>query len=914
VRGESVVIGTERPRSRALTDIGLIFVSCLGATVAYWLAPASIQFVSWTPAGPSRIALFAPLSRLWLALAVAMVMAVILVVAGREARIRRTARAQIVAPLSLLWLWTMPYWPWLPDRAPALLVLAGPVRWLIAAAAIGGVVLAWRGTPSWAVGSLSRPGRREGVFVFTLALFVVLGLRSLATIGLGGDEPHYLIITHSLLVDHDLKIENNHANRDYRAFFAGDLRPDYMQRGKNGEIYSIHSPGLSALLLPGYALAGARGAVLTMCLLGALTALAVFDVAMLLGGPTVAFLTWASVCLTVPFVPHAWMLYPETAGGLIVAWAVIWLVRPAPDRWWLWMVRGASLAALPWLHTKFVVFLAVLGAGLAFELRVRPRDLAALIAPIVVSCAAWLGFFLVVYGSLDPQVPYGAYTRQFVRFENIPRSLLGIFIDQKFGLLVYAPVYLGALAGFWVLLRESTRRTVAIALLATTVFYVISSTRLYMWWGGSSAPARFLVPVLPLLAPAMAAAFASVHGRMARATMGLWLAWSLLVAAVGVALPERAFLFSTPHGIARLLELVQESAPVAAVLPTFTEADWTSPLGRFLPWAAAAGAALGLGWLAASRARRLGTFWIAALEAVSFVVVGSVLSSPVQASVRADAVLRGRTEIMMAYEPERLRGFDYGTMSRLDAAGLLKAGVLTLQRSPDEVPDPQGRVAGPLGLPPGRYQARVWFASQLPPSGDLLITLRRGNVLARTGGALTNPATLTFDMPARIAFWLAASQPSAARAVQQVEISPISIVPKSRRAGGLARAVEAVDGHADGYIVYVNDETYPEGGVFWTRAGNRADVLVAPAGSSQIVLTLHVGPIAAGTVRLEVAGQSLDTPMAPDETRDVAIPVPPNMSLVPISIQAPGWFRPASVDPRSTDTRALGCQVRVSLR
>ena len=195
-----------------------------------------------------------------------------------------------------------------------------------------------------------------------------------------------------------------------------------------------------------------------------------------------------------------------------------------------------------------------------------------------------------------------------------------------------------------------------------------------------------------------------------------------------------------------------------------------------------------------------------------------------------------------------------------------------------------------------------------------MVSVRRGDVLARVTGPLANPATLPFDLPAQIGVWLVLSEGSSARAVHEVQIVPISIVPRSRRVDVQPRAIEAINGRPGAYLVYANDESYPEGGVFWTRAANRGEVVVAPAGASQLVLTLHVGPIDQGVVSLTVAGRNLDAVMGPDETRQVVVDVPAGAELVPIAVQAPGFFRPASVDPKSTDTRALGAQVRVELR
>ena len=103
-------------------------------------------------------------------------------------------------------------------------------------------------------------------------------------------------------------------------------------------------------------------------------------------------------------------------------------------------------------------YLAVLALLLLWRLRTRLRDAGAFLAPIGLLSLAWLSYFYVIYGSIDPQVAYGAYAAQNVRFENLPRSLLGLLIDQKFGLLVYSPVYALAAVGTWRLFRDPARR------------------------------------------------------------------------------------------------------------------------------------------------------------------------------------------------------------------------------------------------------------------------------------------------------------------------------------------------------------------------------------------------------------------------------------------------------------------------
>jgi hypothetical protein len=882
----------------------LIFVS-LGVALAVWLIPASIHIVDWSADGPVRVALLAPLWQLWTALAVAALLTGII-----HAAVGAPGAADAwIAPLGLMWLWVIPYLPWLPDRAPALLALAGPLRWaVVAMAACGSIATFVGGTPMRRL-----PGRRTA-FALSLAIYLCFGLRSAAAVGPGADEPHYLVITQSLLRDHDLAIENNHLRGDYREYFGGELRPDFLRRGLNEVIYSIHAPGLPALLVPAYAIAGYRGAVVMVCLFGALAALAIFDLAALLTSPATAWIAWAATCLTVPFVPHSWLIFPEMPGALLVAWGALWLYAPLPSRARTWIWRGAALALLPWLHTKFVILLAAIVAALLLRLWRAPRAAAALVAPAMVSVALWFWSFHVLYGAFDPQIPYGDFPKLYVLAANIPRGVLGLLFDQKFGLLMYAPVYLVAIGGAWMLLRRRESRLFALALILTVVAFVASSTRMYMWWGGSSAPARFLVPILPLLAPMVAVAFDGWRSAAARWLSALLLAVSVAVALAGVVAPRQFMLFSAPHGLANMAAAIEGPSPLSYLLPTFTEGATRAPLQQLAPWAAAAMLALVVVVCATRLRGRLAGFAAAAAGVVVFVMSGAVLAgAPAEASQQHATTLRGRLELMRAFDSSSTRGLDYSISRRLSDRLLLARSAVRLSRADGALSADPRRLAGPFDLPPGRFAVRVGYDRGAGRDGAPTFSVMMGDRILMARGPADSTSPLEFELPVQGSVWLDAPSEALAASVQQIEIVPESIVPGRSRTAIDVHALDAIEGRPGAFMVYADADTFPENGAFWTQGTSAGKVLVAPAGASTLVLTLHVGP-AGGTVRLTVDGQDRSVPLARDETRRLEIPLSPSARLVSIVVQAPGSFRPADHEPGSTDRRWLGCQVRVDLR
>ena len=123
--------------ARAALVLGL---ACAATALATWLVPASVHVVGWDGGQVSTVSLLPPASRLGLILGLTVAVTLVLgVVAHRRQRLPRLAR--VVAPLTLLFFWALPFLPAFPEHLPLLLVLGGPVRWVMAALACLGCVL-----------------------------------------------------------------------------------------------------------------------------------------------------------------------------------------------------------------------------------------------------------------------------------------------------------------------------------------------------------------------------------------------------------------------------------------------------------------------------------------------------------------------------------------------------------------------------------------------------------------------------------------------------------------------------------------------------------------------------------------------------------------------------------------------------
>jgi hypothetical protein len=315
-------------------------------------------------------------------------------------------------------------------------------------------------------------------------------------------------------------------------------------RGKEGGIYYVLAPGPAFVLAPALrvdrALNLARGTegrlAVTLLLWNAVAALlvaAVFQLARdATGRPGLAAAVAGFFALVPPLLFYFYQFYPETLGalGLAVAVRLIVFARRWTARTTLGL--GLLLAALPWMHQKFLplwLVLVAMAVYRAVDEMVSLRALVALLVPQVVTLYLTALYNFAVTGSARPDALYLAWGPAGVTTDRMGQGLLGLVLDARYGLIPYAPSYVLALAGLFLLFRGRPAR-LAWALPAAAVYYVTVASA-DNWSGAVCSLGRYVMPLVPLLAALVAVTLDRRGSRRGVLTLALTLAaWTALIA------------------------------------------------------------------------------------------------------------------------------------------------------------------------------------------------------------------------------------------------------------------------------------------------------------------------------------------------------------------------------------------------
>lgn len=360
------------------------------------------------------------------------------------------------------------------------------------------------------------------------------------------DEPHYLLLTHSLVADHDFDLSNNYRRQDYKSYYPPDLPDHHSLINSRGQEFPIHDIGVSIFLVPGYAVGGRLGAMVELNIIGALLALGIYVVARSIGAPQrSALVTWFLFAFTSPLVVYSSQLYPEVVGAACAVWAVVAFERFASERQPKFLIlMGVLLGLLPWFSVRYwmvvgpmltVVALYILADTRRESKLPAIKRLVCVTAPVFLSTGLFVLFDLRYYNTAMPNGGYFVYmkaVRPPMFSPHLDVGLLGLFFDRGYGLLTTAPVYILALAGVWAVLKR--RPWVAGIILLPSMIYTLFAGCNLFWYGGWAPPSRYVFLAAALMVP-----FASfvVSSPAFTWVSGVTGAWSLFVSTMFSAFP-----------------------------------------------------------------------------------------------------------------------------------------------------------------------------------------------------------------------------------------------------------------------------------------------------------------------------------------------------------------------------------------
>lgn len=281
----------------------------------------------------------------------------------------------------------------------------------------------------------------------------------LQDIHLSGDEPHYLMIAQSLTDDGDFDLKNNFDNKTYKDYIPVDVR--FHGGEYKGKLLSFHLPGMSFLLVPFYWLFKLSGGAIPPSLYFRLAASiinAFFAMTLFLlmrrvfVGKNITGI-WLLFLLSYPLVFHSVHLYPELPAATLMMAAYYTAISPRRNI----LLCGLFLGLIPWFHVKYFPALAVMGLWMIYDL-IKPlkgfkltvekvlRLVLLVIFPII-SMVLLVLYSKVLYNAWSPThiFPRESYFSVPVLLQL--KVFFAYFLDQRDGLLFYAPLFFLAFAG-----------------------------------------------------------------------------------------------------------------------------------------------------------------------------------------------------------------------------------------------------------------------------------------------------------------------------------------------------------------------------------------------------------------------------------------------------------------------------------
>lgn len=352
--------------------------------------------------------------------------------------------------------------------------------------------------------------------------------------GITGDEPHYLVIADGI-INHGTFEQSTPYSEEFnkRRIYPTGLAPidaiptpqnTHATLGPNG-LYNMHNIGLPLLVAIPYKLGsilfnlfqttsnfnyfGILFVKLFLILISGLLVVATWKITQFFTNKEVIrIITTAIICLAYPFIPASNQIYPELIAGIILLFAVIFLMENFyfnKNNFNLNRLIFLSLAIafLPWLQIKFTLAALILVISITFIIYKNKNKFTYLITPCIFLCSIGL---LSIYNLHAFGNMLGPYKEGALEFTTTSLMVFfGLLLDRFQGLFFQNLSFLT----IFLFLIQFIRKFWFVGLIILIIFtsIIIPNSLHPNWYGGWSFAGRFqwvgVITIIPLISYAL---------------------------------------------------------------------------------------------------------------------------------------------------------------------------------------------------------------------------------------------------------------------------------------------------------------------------------------------------------------------------------------------------------------------------
>jgi len=339
-----------------------------------------------------------------------------------------------------------------------------------------------------------------------------------------GDEPHYVSLTSNIIYHQNVFLENHFTSQ-----FSGINKDPFMtwpenfkkpltwhaEQREDGHWVTVHGPGLSYLILPGYILGGIYGVMVTMALAVSITSIVIYKFCSALTNNKIAFFTTIIFSFCTLLFTYSNKIFPDVIISVLVISSLYCVFQKFNSRFFMAM-GGALLGLGIFFKISFFLFdivLIPLIFILAFKHRISWQNLSVFVVFFIfLSIMAILNNILVydnwiggerTVSALEVitkghEEASGTFADNYSQYW--PNVLIENFFGRFHGLFIFSPIVMLSALGiekFW-----KKNKTLTITCFLISIVLIIGHLLILTIASiiGGDPPFRYFLPLVPLAA------------------------------------------------------------------------------------------------------------------------------------------------------------------------------------------------------------------------------------------------------------------------------------------------------------------------------------------------------------------------------------------------------------------------------